>query len=142
MASVTDRQVGTSPLEVVLLVLFLVAVIGIGLVWVAGVLVGAIYGAVLPGGFGDGVASLLDAFPAVGRAWQPQIPSVAVWVTATAIGGVFGPLAWKVLRAGRLKDGGARWATVADLRRAGLLIRDHSQPHAVQERAKLADESE
>lgn len=140
MASVTDRQVGTSPLEVVLLVVFLVVVIGIGLVWVAGVLVGAIHGAVLPGDFGGGVASLLDAFPEVGRAWQPQIPSVAVWVTATAIGGVFGPLAWKVLRAGRLKDGGARWATVGDLRRAGLLIRDHSQPHAVQERP--AHESE
>ena len=142
MASVTDRQVGTSPLEVVLLGLFLVAVIGVSVVWVAGVLVGAIYAAVLPGDFGDGVASLLDAFPEVGRAWQPQIPSVAVWVTATAIGGVFGPLAWKVLRPGRLKEGGARWATTADLRRAGLLIRNHSQAHAVQEKPKLADELE
>jgi hypothetical protein len=105
-------------------------------------LVGAIYGSVLPGEFGDGVASLLDAFPEEGRAWQPHIPSLAVWATATAIGGVFGPLALKVLRAGMLNDGGARWATVADLRRAGLLIRDQSQPHAVQEEPKLADEPE
>ena len=138
----TDRPMGNSPLEAVLFGLFLVAMIGVGLVWVAGVLVGAIHGAVLPGDFGDGVASLLDAFPEVGRAWQPPIPSVAVWVTATAIGGVFGPLVRKVLRGGRLKEGGARWATVADLRRAGLLIRDQSQPLAVREEPNIADEAE
>lgn len=138
----TDRPMGNSPFEVVLLGLFLLSLTGIGLVWVAGILVGAILGAILPGSVGDGIVSLVAAFPKVGRAWQPPIPSIAVCISAAAIGGVFGPLTWKVLRAGRLKDGGARWATVSDLRRAGLLIRDHSQPHAVQEVPSMVDEAE
>lgn len=142
MAYVTDRPVGNSPFEAVLFGLFLVALIGVGLLWAAGVLVGAILGAVLPGDLVASVATLVEAFPQVGRAWQPPIPSVAVWISAALIGGVFGPLAWKLWRAGRLKDGGARWATVADLRRAGLLIRDQSQPHAAQEKPKPADERE
>lgn len=136
----TDRPVGNSPLEAVVLVLFLVAFIGIGLVWLAGVLVGAIFGAVLPGDVAGGVATVVAAFPEVGRAWQPPIPSIAVWISAAGIGGALGPLAWKVLRVGKLKDEGARWATVADLRRAGLLIRDHPQPHASQEKPELTDE--
>jgi hypothetical protein len=142
VAYVTDRPVGNSPLEGVLFGLFLVALIGVGLVWAAGVLVGAILGAALPGDVRAGVASLVESFPEVGRAWQPPIPSVAVWISAAGIGGVFGPLAWKLWRAGRLKDGGARWATVTDLRRAGLLIRDQSQPHGIQEKPKLANAPE
>jgi hypothetical protein len=142
VAYVTDSPVGTSPLEAVLLGLLLVALSGVGLLWAAGVLVGAILDAVLPGDVGAGVASVVQSFPKVGRAWQPPIPSFVVWVTAATIGGALGPLAWKVLRAGRLRAGGARWATVADLRQAGLLIRDQSQPHAVQEQPKLADAPE
>jgi len=111
VAYVTDSPVGTSPLEAVLLGLLLVALSGVGLLWAAGVLVGAILDAVLPGDVGAGVASVVQSFP-------------------------------KVLRAGRLRAGGARWATVADLRQAGLLIRDQSQPHAVQEQPKLADAPE
>lgn len=133
----TDRPVGNSPLEVVLLGLFFVAISGLGFVWLAGVLVGAILGAILPGDFATGVASLVEAFPRVGRAWQPPISSMAVWVSAAGIGGGFIPLGSKMFRAGRLKDGGAHWATVRDLRRAGLLIRDRSQPHAVHEEPKL-----
>lgn len=140
MASVIDRSVSSSPLETVLLGLFFVALVGLGLVWVAGVLVGAILGALLPGDFGSGVAFLVQAFPDVGRAWQPPIPSMAVWASASFLGGAFAPLAWKMFRAGRLKDGGARWATVRDLRRAGLLIRDRSQPCAFHE--PEPDESE
>ena len=37
---------------------------------------------------------------------------------------VFAPLAWKLIRAGRLADEGVQWAAAMELRRAGLLVSD------------------
>ena len=108
----------------------LVGFVGAGVLWAAGVVVGSILGSALPGTGGEGIAAMLHSFPDVGAAWEPPIPSGMVWAAAVLLVTAFTPLVWKLVRAGRLADEGAQWATSVDLRRAGLLLADRSLPHA------------
>jgi hypothetical protein len=121
---------GRSPLEVAGLALALVVFVGAGVLWAAGVVVGSILGSALPGTGGEGIVAMLTSFPDVGAAWDPAIPSPLVWAAAVLVVAAFTPLVWKLVRAGRLADEGAQWATSVDLRRAGLLLSDRSLPHA------------
>jgi hypothetical protein len=121
---------GQSPFEIVGFALVLTAVVGVGVLWSVGLVVGSILGATLPGSASEGVAAILRSFPDVGRAWEPPVSSGLVWaVAALAISG-FGPLVWKLSQIGRLSEQGSQWATTADLRRAGLLVEDRPLPHA------------
>lgn len=121
---------GQSPLEVAGVALALVLFVGAGVLWAVGVVVGSILGSTLPGTGGEGVAAILRSFPDVGAAWDPAIPSPLVWATSALLLAAFTPLVWRLVRAGRLADEGAQWATSMDLRRAGLLLSDRSLPHA------------
>ena len=123
----------SSPLEIVALAVALVGLLGVGLLWGAGVVIGSVLGATLPGSFGEGMAAVVRSFPDVGSAWSPPIPSPLVW--SLAFGFVVGvaPLAWRLIRLGRLEEEGAWWARPADLRRAGLLLSDRSLPQSLPE---------
>ena len=121
---------GRSPLEVAGIALALAAFVGAGVLWAAGVVVGSILGSTLPGTGEEGIAAVLRSFPGVGAAWEPAIPSPLVWAAAVLLIAAFTPLVWRLVRAGRLADEGAQWATSMDLRRAGLLLSDRSLPHA------------
>jgi len=101
--------------------------------WGAGILIGSILGSALPGGFSDGIAAMLAEFPRVGAAWQPPISSGLIWFTTLRIAALFVPLAWKVFRYSPASSDGARWATLRDLQRAGLLVSDRIPTHAVAE---------
>ena len=119
-----------SPLEVAGVALALAVFLGAGVLWGVGVVVGSILGSTLPGTGEEGIAAMLRSFPDVGAAWEPAIPSRLVWVAAALLVAGFTPLGWRLVRAGRLADEGAQWATSMDLRRAGLLLSDRSLPHA------------
>lgn len=121
---------GRSPLEVAGVALALVVFLGAGVLWGVGVVVGSILGSTLPGTGEEGIAAMLRSFPDVGAAWEPAIPSRLVWAAAALLVAAFTPLGWRLVRAGRLADEGAQWATNMDLRRAGLLLSDRSLPHA------------
>lgn len=123
----------SSPLEVVAFVVALICLVGVGLLWGAGVVIGSIFGATLPGSFGEGMATLVRSFPDVGSAWSPPIPSPLVWSLAFGCVVGFAPLTWWLIRMGRPQEKGAWWATSADLRRAGLLLSDRPLPHALPE---------
>jgi hypothetical protein len=132
---VTARGYGVarSPLEVLGIALALAVVVGVGLLWGTGVIIGSIFGSVLPGSGGEGVAAILGSFPDVGRAWEPGIPSGLVWGTTVLVAAVFAPLVWRLIRAGHLADEGAQWAGPRELRLAGLLVADRSLPNAEEE---------
>jgi hypothetical protein len=123
---------GPSPLEIVATALVLIGIIGVGVLWGAGVVVGSILGSTLPGSVGEGIAAVVRSFPDIGGAWSPPIPSGLVWSLAAVFAAVFAPLTWRI-RVGRLREEGAQWATSADLRRAGLLVSDRELPHAIPE---------
>jgi len=122
--------VGRSPLEVVGIAVILTGIVGLGVLWGVGVVVASLMGSTLPGTAGEGVAALVRAFPDVGRAWEPSIPTGLVWGLAVVLVGAFAPLVWRVVRAGQLADEGAQWATKLDLKQAGLLVPDRPLPHA------------
>jgi hypothetical protein len=113
--------------------LALVVMVGVGLLWGAGVVIGSFVGSTLPGTGGDGVAAMLRSFPDVGQAWDPPIRTGLVWGAALLVVASFGPLVVRLVRAGRLADDGAQWATKMDLRRAGLLVPDRELAHAEEE---------
>lgn len=115
-----------SPLETATLVLFLGGLVGLGVLIAIGVVVGSILGATLPGPMENGITAILRVFPRVGEAWEPPIPSLLVWIVAGIVALVLLPLLWRLSRAGRLQDEGARWATPNELRKAGLLVADKS----------------
>ena len=119
-----------SPLEVAGVALALVVFLGAGVLWGVGVVVGSILGSTLPGTGEEGIAAMLRSFPDVGAAWEPAIPSRLVWAAAALLVAGFTPLGWRLVRAGRLADEGAQWATNMHLRRAGLLLSDRLLPHA------------
>ena len=122
--------VGRSPLEVAGVASALVVFVGAGVLWAVGIVVGSILGSALPGTGGEGIVAMLHSFPDVGAAWEPAIPSPLVWAISALLVAAFTPLVWKLVRAGRLADEGAQWATSMDLRRAGLLLSDRALPHA------------
>jgi hypothetical protein len=95
-------------------------------------LVASILGSSLPGG-GEGVSEMVQFFPDIGAAWEPAIPSGPIWATALMVSAVFVPLVWRVIRPRGLSDEGSQWATMADLRRAGLLMVDAPLPRAAAE---------
>jgi hypothetical protein len=125
--------IASSPLEIVAFAVALVGLVGVGVLWGAGVVLGSILGATLPGSVGEGMAALVRSFPDIGSAWSPPIPSPLVWSLALGFVVGLGPLAWRLIRMGRLEEEGAWWATPADLRRAGLLLSDRSLHHALPE---------
>lgn len=131
----TSRGYGVarSPLEIVGIALVLVVMVGVGLLWGTGVVIGSISGSVLPGSRGEGLILMLRFFPDVGLAWEPSIPSGLVWGVAILLIAVFAPLVWRLIRAGHLADEGAKWAATIDLRRAGLLVADQPLPNAEEE---------
>lgn len=110
--------------EAALVPVLLAAAITFGMLWTAGVLVGSFLGATLPGSVGVGFGSMVRAFPSVGDAWSPVIPSVAVWWAAIGLVAILLPLVWRLVRAMRLDERGANWASPAELRKAGLLLAD------------------
>ena len=55
-------------------------------------MVGSILGATLPGSAGEGVAAMVGAFPDVGAAWEPAIPSVLVWAITFLVIALLAPL--------------------------------------------------
>ncbi len=122
-----------SPLEAVALPIVLGGLAGGGLLWGSGIVVGSILGSTLPGTAGDGIIAMLRAFPDIGAAWQPAIPSGLIWATTLLIAALAGPLLWKLATAGRLREQGAQWATHAELRCAGLLVSDRTPAHAIPE---------
>lgn len=129
----TTTPLGRSPLEIVAVPLLLGPVIGIGMLWGAGVVIGSLLGSTLPGSAGAGIAMMLASFPDIGAAWEPPIPSPFVWTTAVTVVGLLAPLGWKLMTIGNLHDQGAQWATTTDLRRAQLLVSDGTSPHSIPE---------
>lgn len=125
--------VGRSPLELAGIAVALAVFIGVGVLWGSGVLVGSLLGSTLPGTTQQGIAAVVRAFPDVGRAWAPPIPSGFVWAVAALVTGGLTPLVWKLIQAGRLTEQGAQWATTIDLRQADLLVPDRPLAHAVPE---------
>jgi len=138
---VTGRRmgVGRTPLELVGVAATLLGVVGLGVLWATGVVVGSIAGSTLPGTGGEGIEAILRSFPDIGTAWVPPISSGLVWVSALVLVAAFAPLVWRLARMGRLADEGAQWAASIDLRRAGLLVSDRTLPNA--EAEKSADET-
>lgn len=130
-----------SPLEIVAIPLVVAGVAGVGLLWGTGVIVGSILGSRLPGAPGESVFAMLGSFPDIGAAWEPAIPSLLIWTVTIVVIMFLAPLIWKLARVGRLREEGAQWATLHDLRRAGLLITDRSLNHAVPEPTEVADAS-
>lgn len=131
-----------SPLEIIAIPVVLGGLIAVGVLWGIGVVIGSILGSNLPGTtVGDSVLTMLAAFPDIGDAWEPAIPSVLVWASAIAVTGMVAPFIWRMLHAGRLREDGAQWATRHQLRRAGLLVSNRSVPHAVAEAAEVEDAS-
>lgn len=135
----TGAHLAQSPLEIVAIPLVVGGLLGVGLLWGTGVVFGSILGSTLPGPAGESVITMLGAYPDVGAAWEPAIPSLPIWAVAIGIIGMLAPLIWKLLWAGGLREEGAQWATSQQLRRAGLLVADRSLPHAVPESAKVTD---
>lgn len=127
------NRAARSPLEIVGIALAFVVMVGVGLLWGTGVVIGSISGSVLHGSGGEGLAFMLRSFPDVGRAWEPSIPSGLVWGVAVSLVALFAPLMWRLIRAGHLADEGAQWAATIDLRRAGLLVADRPLPNAEEE---------
>ena len=125
--------------EAVLVPVAVVGFAGAWLVWAAGVLAGSLQGATLPGSAGDGLIAVWEAFPDVGRAWVPIIPSWTVWAATVVIVVAAAPIVWRVWRGLRLQDEGARWADTAHLRRQGLLIEDRQLPRAAPENPVVRD---
>lgn len=121
---------GRSPLEIAAIVLALAAMTGVGVLWGAGIMIGSLLGATLPGSASEGIAAILHSFPDVGQAWEPPVSSRLVWAVAVGVAAAFGPLVLKMLRTGRLSEEGTQWATKTDLRRAGLIVSDGLVPHA------------
>ena len=137
----SSGHLGQSPLEIVAIPIVVGGVAGAGVLWGPGVVIGAILGSSLPGSPGESVLAMLGSFPDVGAAWEPDIPSLLVWVVTTVLIGLAAPLIWKLTQVDRLTEEGAQWATSHDLRRAGLLIADRSLAHAVPERPEATDAS-
>lgn len=137
----TSGHLGRSPLEIVAIPLVIGGVGGVGLLWGTGVVIGSILGSTLPGPSGESVFAMLSSFPDIGAVWEPTIPSVLIWAGALIVTGLLVPLVRKLVRMGRLRDEGAKWATSDDLRRAGLLIADRSLAHAVPEPTEVVDAS-
>ena len=129
----TSSTLGQSPFEIVAFSLILGVLVGIGVLWAAGVVIGSIIGSSLPGSVGEGMMRMVGSFPDIGAAWDPTVPSVLIWVAATALVGLAAPLFWRLARSGRLRDEGAQWATFSDLHRAGLLVADGTPTHSVLE---------
>ena len=124
---------GRSPLEIVAFPLILGAMVGAGVLWGAGVVIGSLAGSILPGTVGEGVVAMVGSFPDIGAAWEPPIPSVFVWAAALSVAGLLAPLVWKVARSGALHNEGAQWATISNLRRARLLVTETTPPHSIPE---------
>ena len=82
---------------------------------------------------------MFGAFPDIGAAWEPTIPSPLIWATAIVMITLLTPLIWKITQVGKLREEGAQWATTHDLRRAGLLIADRYLTHAVPEPQETTD---
>lgn len=123
-------HIGRSPLEVVAVAMALAIFVGVGTLWAVGVLIGSIFGSTIPGTVSEGIADMLRSFPHVGVAWYPPIPSGLIWFGAAVLIAGFAPLLWRLVRASRLAEEGAQWATTTELRRASLLVSDRTQPHA------------
>jgi len=134
-------HLGPSPLEIVAIPLLIGGVGGIVLLWGTGVVVGSILGSTLPGPPGESAFAMLGSFPDIGAAWEPAIPSVLIWAGALIVTSLLFPLIRRIVRMGRLRDEGAKWATSHDLRRAGLLIADRSLTLAVPEPTEVVDAS-
>ncbi len=126
-------QFAQSPLDVFAVALVLAAFLGVGTLWAVGVLIGSIFGSTIPGTVSEGITAMLRSFPNIGAAWQPPTPSGLIWFGAAALIVGFAPLVWRLVRAGRLSEEGARWANTMELRRAGLLVSDRALPHARRE---------
>ncbi|MFP3881896.1 MAG: hypothetical protein ACLFWH_06210 [Actinomycetota bacterium] len=122
-----------SPLEIAAIVVAVVVLAGGALLWAVGIVVGSILGSTLPGTSGEGLLALVRAFPDIGDAWLPPIPSPLIWAVAIAVLAAFTPLVWRLIQTGSVSDEGARWATNAELRNAGLLVPDQILPHAGEE---------
>ena len=120
--------------EMVLVPVLITGIVAVGRVWSAGLIVAAFVGASLPGTVGEGMAAVVSAFPRVGEAWSPAIPSGLVWLAAVILLGGLGPMAWRLWRLGSVGDRGAAWADTAALRRAGLLLTDRPLPNADMEK--------
>lgn len=133
MSARPPTTLAQSPLEIVAVPLLIVALAVGGTVWASGVVIGSILGSTLPGSVGEGITAMARSFPDVGSAWEPAIPSWAVWVAAVAVLALIGPLVRKLFRSSRLADQGAEWATASDLRRAGLLVADPTLPNSIPE---------
>jgi hypothetical protein len=131
--------VSRTPLEVVGVAATLLGVVGLGVLWGTGVVIGSIAGSTLPGTGGEGIEAILRSFPDIGTAWVPPISSGLVWASALVLVAAFAPLVWRLARMGRLADEGAQWAASIDLRRAGLLVSDRPLPNA--EAEESADET-
>ena len=124
---------GRSPLEIVTIPLILSALVGVGVLWGAGVVIGSLAGSTLPGTVGEGIVAMVGSFPDIGAAWEPPIPSIFIWATALSVAGLLAPLVWKVARSGTLHDEGAQWATISDLRRARLLVTETTPQYSIPE---------
>ena len=104
MSARTPTQLGRSPLEMVAVpVLIVVLAVG-GTVWASGVVIGSILGSTLSGSVGEGIVAMARSFPDIGSAWEPAIPSWAVWAVAVAALALICPLAWKLFHSSRLTD--------------------------------------
>ena len=136
-----NPRASSGPLETFLLWAFLALAGVTGLVWGSGVLVGSILGAGLPAGT-TGVAAVLRAFPDIGAAWTPTIPSALVWATSVAVAIALVPPSRAIARAFRKTQRGAEWADTTDLRRAGLLVADTPIAHSRLEPEDLVDDDQ
>ncbi|GBE23213.1 hypothetical protein BMS3Bbin01_02597 [bacterium BMS3Bbin01] len=128
-----SNPLGRSPLEIVAIPLLLSALVGVGVLWGAGVVIGSLAGSTLPGTVGEGIVAMVGSFPDIGAAWEPPIPSIIIWATALSVAGLLAPLVWKMARSGTLHDQGAQWATISNLRRARLLVTETTPPHSIPE---------
>lgn len=129
----TDRQPGAgfrSPLETLAIIGLGVAMSASVLLWACGVVLGSLMGATLAGSGIDGLAEVIRNLPEVGHAWEPPLPSWAIWSFAAVLVLTFGPLVWRLVRASRLADNGVEWASVAQLQHAGLLLVERPLTHS------------
>jgi len=127
------RSPGRSPLEIVAIPLILGALVGVGVLWGVGVVIGSLTGSTLPGSVGEGIVAMAGSFPDIGAAWEPPISSILVLVAALGVVGLLTPLIWKLASSSTLHDEGAQWATVSNLRRARLLVSEATPPHSIPE---------
>ena len=88
----TAGLLARSPLEIVAIPLVVGVVVGVGLLWGTGVVIGSILGSSLPGTPTDSVLAMLRSFPDIGAPWQLVIPSFLIWAAACVVIALLGPL--------------------------------------------------